>query len=362
MKFDSDAINVAWAKFQFLASSQSRIDVYRMLYFMLRNGISVYDSCKELYKRALKKGKSHPHVIMYGQWLAQMDGGRDFADALGDWVPTEERVLISAGGKAGKLEIILLRVIESVKFGANIKKALLAATVYPAVLFVVAMLITVMFGVKIIPVFAEISNPATWHGIAKSLHIMSGIVKGYWWVFVIAVVSLIVIYRMSLPRFTGKTRAWLDRYPPYSYYRLRNGSGFLISLAVLVETGTNIERALLMLRKTGDTWMRERLDPVIAYSQSGVNFGDALERAGHGFPDRAIIESIAIFSQRAELDKALQVTAKEWMENGLDQVNAQAAVLKSVAFLTVVLIVAWLVLGLFAIQEQIAQTIQSAGG
>jgi len=361
MKLDSDSLNLAFAKFQFLASSQSRIDVYRMLYFMLRNGISVYDANKELYKRALKKGKSHPHVIMYGEWIAQMDGGRDFADAMGDWVPLDERTLISAGGKAGKLEAILLRVIESVKFSAQIKKALLGATLYPAILFVVAMLITVMFGIKIIPVFAEISDPKTWTGIAKSLHILSSVVKGYWWVFVVVVIGVVVAYKLSLPRFTGKARTWLDRYPPYSYYRLRNGSGFLISLAVLVETGTNIERALLMLRKHADTWMRERLDPVIAYSQSGVNFGDALERAGHGFPDRAIIDSIAIFSQRAELDKALQITAKEWMENGLDQVNSQAAVLKSVAFFTVVLIVAWLVLGLFAIQEQIAQTIQQGG-
>lgn len=362
MKLDLDAINIAWAKLQFRASSQARIDVYRMLYFMLRNGISVYDAVKELYKRSLKKGKNHPHVIMYGQWLAEMDGGRDFADSLGDWVPTDERVLISAGGKAGKLEMIFLRVIEAVRFGAQIKKALLAATIYPALLFVVAMLITVFFGVKIIPVFAEISNPATWTGVAKSLHVMSGVVRGYWWLFVLLVIGAFVLYRMSLPNLTGKLRTRLDRFPPYAYYRLRHGSGFLISLAVLVETGTNIERALLLLRKTGDKWMRERLDPVIAFSQSGVNLGDALERAGHGFPDRAIIDSISIFSQRAELDKALQITAKEWMENGMDQVNAQAAVLKTAAFLTVVGIVAWLVLGLFAIQEQIARTIQQAGG
>ena len=362
MKLDSDAINLSWAKFQFKASSQSRVDVYRMLYFMLRNGISVYDALKELYKRALKKGKSHPSVIMYGHWLSQMDNGRDFADAIGEWVPTEERVLISAGGKAGKLEVILIRVIEAVKFTAAIKKALLAATIYPAVLFIVAMLITVMFGIKIIPVFAEISDPKTWTGVAYSLHVMSGFVQSWWWAVLLVISVVVVVYRLSLPNFTGKTRAWLDRYPPYAYFRLRNGSGFLIALAVLVETGTNIERALLMLRKGGDKWMRERLDPVISYSQSGVNLGDALERAGHGFPDRAIIESIAIFSQRAELDKALQITAKEWMETGLDKVNAQAEVLKSVAFLMVVMIVAWLVLGLFAIQDQIARTIQQTGG
>lgn len=361
MNLDSESLNNAWAKFQFRANSQARIEVYRMLYFMLRNGISVYDAVKELLKRSAKKGKGHPTVIMYSNWVAQMDNGRDFADAIGDWVPNEERVLLSAGGKAGKLESILVRVIESVKFGANIKKALIAATIYPTVLFIAALGILIMFGVKIIPTFAQISDPSSWKGLASSMHVLSGLVQSYWWVLVVASIGGFILYRFSLPRFTGKVRVWFDRYPPYSYYRLRHGSGFLISLAVLVETGTNIERALIMLRKTGDNWLRERLDPLIAFSQSGVNFGDALERAGHGFPDRNIIDSIAIFSQRAELDKALQITAKEWMDNGMERVNAQAAVLKTIAFLTVVCVVAWLVLGLFAIQQEIASTIQQAG-
>lgn len=361
MKPDQAKINLAWAKLNFRMSSQARIDVYRMLYFMLRNGISTYDTIKELHRRAVKKGKDHPATIMYSAWLSQMDSGRDLSEAISDWVPSEERVLLSSGGKAGKLESILLRVIESVKFGTQIRRALTGATTYPAVLFVAAMGIIAMFGIKIIPVFAEISDPKTWTGLAGSMHTMSGIVRNWWWVLLAFVVVTFVAYRYSLPNMTGKLRVWLDRFPPYSYYRLRQGSGFLVSLSVLVETGTNIERALLMLRKDGDKWLRERVDPLIASSRSGLNLGDAMERAGHGFPDRAIIDSIAIFSQRAELDKALEITAKEWMENGIERVNAQAAVLKTVAFFSVVLIVLWLVLGLFAIQQQISQTIQQGG-
>lgn len=353
---DLDAVNLWWARMQFRHGAQTRIAMYRMLYFMIRNGVNIRDALSEIHKRSAKKGKNQPTALMLGQWIVAMDNGGDFADAVEGWVPNGEQVLIAAGSKAGKLEEILQQLIDAVKFASEMKKVLLAASVYPALLIGAVAVVLAMFGLRVIPTFARISPPENWTGVAKSLDVMSNVVQHGWWIGLSLVVAAIVAYKVSVPVFTGKARAFLDQFPPYSYHRIQVGSSFLMSLAVLVQTGVNIERALMLLRRSADRWLRERLDPVIVASQSGVNLGDALERAGHGFPDPAIIDSIAIFAPRAEMDQALQITAREWMDTGIEKVRVQAKIMNMIGFLVAVAIVGWMAVGLFAIQQTIGQS------
>lgn len=63
--------------------------------------------------------------------------------------------LIKAGEASGKLDIFLLKLVDSLEKKEKIKKKIKGALMYPGVMFSVAVIVTVFMLVKVVPVFAE---------------------------------------------------------------------------------------------------------------------------------------------------------------------------------------------------------------
>ena len=63
--------------------------------------------------------------------------------------------LIKAGEASGKLDIFLLKIVESLEKKENIKKKIKSALMYPSIMFTVAITVSVFMLIKVVPVFAE---------------------------------------------------------------------------------------------------------------------------------------------------------------------------------------------------------------
>ena len=63
--------------------------------------------------------------------------------------------LIKAGEASGKLDVFLLKIVESLEKKEKIKKKIKGALMYPAIMFTVAMTVMVFMLVKVVPVFAK---------------------------------------------------------------------------------------------------------------------------------------------------------------------------------------------------------------
>ena len=63
--------------------------------------------------------------------------------------------LIKAGEASGKLDLFLLKLVESLEKKEEIKKKIKGALMYPAVMFIVAITVMVFMLIKVVPVFAE---------------------------------------------------------------------------------------------------------------------------------------------------------------------------------------------------------------
>lgn len=351
-------VEIFFAKAQF--NGEVRVKFYRKLSSLLTNGVPAMQALELLYARASNNGKSRgaPLAVVLESIIQVVRSGGSLASGLKVWVPTAEGMLLQAGERSGSLEEAMISACEVMDSGTRMKAAVKGGVTYPAILFMAAMGVLLLFGLKVIPEFARVADPKSWTGVAAMMYVMSNAVQVYTIPGFGAIAAVIAVIMSSLPRMTGAMRIKLDAFPPYSIYRISVGSGFMISLSALVKAGVPLEKALQELRATATPYLSERIQATIMGLRSGVNFGEALNRAGHKFPDQEIIDDITIYASLSGFDKAMETVAKEWLEKGVEDVNAKAKALNGAAMGFMGGVIGFLVYGMIAIQQIIASGVQ----
>ena len=79
----------------------------------------------------------------------------------------------------------------------------------------------------------------------------------------------------------------------------------------------------------------------------------AEEKTGLDFPDREIIADLKIYSELDNFEEAMDKLANDWLEESVYVIEQKASVLNMVALLSVGGVIAWAVMGVFDMQDQI---------
>jgi type II secretory pathway component PulF len=347
-------LNRRWARM--CLNADERLRIYRKIAKMLGNGLPLLKVLEELEWRASREGRrpNEPLAIVLADWRAAVQNGRMLSEAMETWVPATEQMIVAAGEQAGRLEAALESVTGIVLSTRRIRGAITSGVAYPVGLLMMVLGYLYLFGTRVIPKFAMIANPGDWHGAARSLYVMSGFVQDWMLLVVLLLAAAGVGLAMSLPRWRGPLRLYADRIPPYSIYRLVAGSGFLIAFAALQGAGVTVEKALLKIGAISGPWLRERIDDTLLGVKSGLNAGEALLHTGYQFPSREIVDDLCIYAEYGGFDAALKTLADEWLEEGVTRIAAQMRVLNGAAIVLLALVIGWLVMGFFGIQQEIA--------
>jgi type II secretory pathway component PulF len=351
MRFDP---NRTWARLVMTAAVRMR--VYRQIATMLANGLPLLRILDDLYQRASLKGRkpSEPLAIALFEWKRSVQNGHTLAEGMREWVPIAEQLLILAGEQSGRLETSLVAVVEVVQATRKIRAAVIGGAAYPALVLGFVLGYIYLFGTRVIPEFSRLGDPSAWHGAARSLHLMSTWVRGWMPLFILLVIALAAAMFYSMPRWCGSVRLLADRLPPYSIYRMLSGSGFLLAFSALLSAGITVEKSLYRLCGAAGPWLRERLEGALLGVKSGLNCGEALRHAGYGFPSPEIVDDLCIYSEYRGFPEVLKTLADEWMEEGVARISAQMKVVNGVAITVLTGVIAWLAIGMFSIQEQVA--------
>jgi len=347
-------LNRYWAKLQL--TSMARLRLYRKIGKMLGNGLPLLRVLDELELRASSDGRKpkEAEAIVLADWRRAVQNGGTLAEGMDGWVPYAEQMIILAGEQSGRLEHALESVAGVVTAGRKIRSAVVGGLAYPAAVLCMVIVYIYLFGVRVIPQFARIVDPERWQGAARSLYVMSTLVRHWMVPCVILVAAIVVAFWLSLSRWQRGPRIVLDRYPPYSIYRLINGCGFLVAFASLQASGYTVEKSLSKLAENASPWLRVRIEDTIFGVRSGLNAGEALKSAGYRFPSKEIVDDLCIYAEYNGFDQALRALAEEWMEEGVSTVSAQMRKLNGFAIATLSLVIGWLVTGFFGIQQSIA--------
>ena len=197
--------------------------------------------------------------------------------------------IIRAGETGGVLGLVLARLADFSEKQRKLKTAVVSALFYPAILIFVGLGIGAVLTLFVIPrlssMFAELGAALPWP--THVLMIVTGIIKGYWWLMALVLVGGVVSLRQYARTDSGKTS--IDRLKlklPLAgvIFRTSALSRFARTLGTLLDNGVPILQSLAIVRETiGNTVYRNIVEKGEKEVERGESLATSLQRSGE-FP------------------------------------------------------------------------------
>lgn len=348
-------LELLYAKLVFRFSTEKRMGVARKLASLLRNDFTLMDALGRLEMIESKGGTKpdEPFAITMREWQKGLERGMSFSEVTKGWVPPEETLLVTSGNLSN-LVLALENVSRVVEGTQKIKRAMISALAYPLFLLVLTFGIVIMVGLYLVPPLADVAgNDMIWRGSAASLIWLSDFSIKYWYVFVIVLLGAFGIIWLSMANWTGKLRAKFDKLPPWNIYKIQISVGWLMSLAAMVRAGITLPNAMRMLADGANKYLKNILEATLRFIANGDNLGVALNNTNRNFPNEEIIGDLAIYADMNGFDENLSNIANDYLEESVRKMETISNTLNGIGILLVSVIIAWVVLGTFQMQDQI---------
>ena len=217
--------------------------------------------------------------------------------------------MVRAGESSGTLDVILDRIAVYTEKASALEKKIRSALIYPAVVSSMALLVTLVLIVKVIPVFKEIfiGFGAELPRPTQFIISVSDFIRAYALLMPIIIAVLIASFRWYLT--TTKGRIMMDnlklKMPVYGpLLRKVAISKFTRTLSTLVKSGVPILGALEIVAKTAGNVIVERsIERVRESVRDGESIAAPLERSGI-FP-LMVTRMVSVGEKSGQLEKML---------------------------------------------------------
>ena len=348
-------LDILYAKFVFKTDTQKRMAISRKIASLLRNNFTLMDALHRIEMIESHDGRkpNEPFAIAMREIQQNLERGMTFAQATSGWVPNEETLLLTSGNVSSLLISFenIGRVVDGI---TRIKRAFLSAIAYPLFLFALTIAIIIMVGLYLVPPLAEAAgSEVVWRGTAASLVYVSEFAGKYWHVVTGMFFILIGLIWISLPIWTGHLRKLFDNIPPWSTYKIQLSVSWLMSLSAMVAAGVSVPDAMRLLADSSNMYLSNILNDASHYISNGENLGKALALTNKNFPNQEIIGDLMIYSDMNNFDKNLNQIANDYMDESVRKMENISSVFNSVGIILVSIIIGWVVMGTFQMQEQI---------
>ncbi|HOC57239.1 MAG TPA: type II secretion system F family protein [Verrucomicrobiota bacterium] len=281
----------------------------RQLATMIDAGLAMVQSLQALAEQTTNKVmRDVIHDV-----CARVESGDSFSDALKKHPKAFNRLyvcMVAAGEKGGLLAEILARLATYLENTARLRKKVRSAMMYPAVVTVVAILITIFLLVKVVPVFGEIfrSFNAALPAPTQYLINISNFVKHY--LFLVALAGGAAVYGW-LYFIKTPTGRWIwdsrrIRLPLFGTLAHKIClARFTRTLASLIRSGVPILEVLQIVAQTvGNVVMEKAIKTAAGDIEEGESIATAL--AKHPVFPSMIVRMVTAGEQTGKIDNMLE--------------------------------------------------------
>lgn len=336
----------------------NRISLYERLSAFLGAGIPVFDALEAIRSRMEKRKDVRAH--MFGDWLNVMRSGSRFSDAVKDWIPSSEYMLISSGEQGGKLIDGLNEASRLSTAAAKIKKAIFAGAALPTLLFFMLGAMIAGFDVYMASVFKNLLPIPQWPSDAQVLYGISHFLTSYWYMILAAMGAATAAISYTMNFWVGRAREVADFLPPWSVYKNYQASSFLIGLASMLKAGVALNDALKMMLKNASPWLAVHINQMLSSLKSGgSNYGDALNT---GLFDEETSGDISDYARLSSFENAIYTIGERMVVLGVEKTNEKMAVAKNLLLFLVAGTVFWIYFTSYSLQTTIAEKTQQSQG
>jgi type II secretory pathway component PulF len=348
-------------KMQFRSTRKHRFRIYRKLEGMLKTNEALSRALDRLYQNVSEMGKypNKPAAVALREWFLKDRAGISLSQAMEGWVPAGELYMIRAGEESGALAKALASIQTMGDKARQMKEAVSYAVGYPTAMLILVSFVIYTFGVNLIANMranAPKNVVAAMGGVASFSDFITA-----WGLYIVAAVILTaLVIACTLSRWRGPLRAKFDMFPPWSWYRVLQGSGFMLGLSSLLGAQVPLKRSLEILEEQGNPWIKERIGRARQEVLRGHNLGEALRISKYNFPDPMVAIDLEILSERADVGIVIEQVTEEWIREQIDALKAQAVVARNLGMAVVGGIIAWTMMSIFSVVGELAKPGQSS--
>ena len=267
--------------------------------------------------------------------VEDVESGMTLSEAMGRHPKAFDRLyvnMVRAGEAGGALEIILKRLAEFKEKSQSLKKKIIGAMVYPAVVITVAVSILIFIMVAIIPkfksIFTDFNLQLPW--MTKTLIQISNWVAQYWyWIPLFPVGFYLLI---KLIRLTKTGTYILDRMILWipvvgTLVEKTIVARTMRTLGTLVSSGVPILEALSIVRDTANNAVFEKMfQRVLESIREGDTIAEPLKKAR--LVDDMVVNMIEVGEETGDLDTMLYKVADFYDEEVDNTVKALLSLLE----------------------------------
>jgi type IV pilus assembly protein PilC len=270
--------------------------------------------------------------------------------------------LVDSGEQSGALETMLDRVATYLEKSETLKKKVKKAMTYPIAVLVVAMVVTVILLVKVVPQFEELFN-----GFGAELPAFTQFVIGIsewmqeWWFICVAIIALIIYAfkeaKRRSPRFADKVDAYMLKMPIVGTILEKSAiARFGRVLSTTFAAGVPLVDALNSVAgATGNAIFRDAVLKIRDDVSSGTQLQFSMKQTGV-FPSMAV-QMVAIGEESGALDTMLDKVATYFEEEVDNLVDNLASLMEPMIMSVLGVLVGGLIVAMYLPIFQMGQAV-----
>jgi len=287
----------------------------------------------------------------------EVEGGGSLSEAMAKYPKAFDKLyvnMINAGEAGGVLDIILNRLADFMEKAAKLKKKVIGAMIYPAVVITIAVAIVAMIMIFVIPKFAEIFKDFNLKLPAITQYLVdfsNWFGPGFGWAWVLAS-PIIFMLLYKLIRMSDGGRYFTDvvkiKIPILGAIVGKSSiARFTRTLGTLISAGVPILDAINITKETsGNEVYARALSKVHDAIREGESMADPLRATK--VVDAIVVNMVDVGEETGDLDKMLMKIADNYDSDVDVLVGSLISILEPVMVVVLGLIVGFIVIALFA--------------
>ena len=351
-----NAWNARLVRFQFRTSRKSRFRIYRKLEGMLKGNEALSRALDRLYLNTTEMGKhpNRPAAVALREWFLKDRAGVSLAQAMEGWIPSGELYMIRAGEESGSLAKALNSIQVVGEKARQMKEAVSYAVGYPVFMLLLVGFVIWTFGINLIKNMRA-NAPKNIVDSMGAVVPFSDFINDWGLYIVAGILVVVAVITFTLSGWRGSLRSKFDMYPPWSWYRVLQGSGFLLGLSSLLGAQVPLKRSMEILEDQGNPWVRERINLARQEVLRGRNIGESLRVTKMNFPDPMVAIDLEILSERADIGAVLEQVTEEWINEQIDAMKVQAVLSRNIGMAIVGALIAWVMSSIFSVVGELSK-------
>jgi len=318
----------------------------RQLATLVKAGIPLSESLGALVEQS---GSDKMRATL-GAVRAKVNEGTSLADALGEHpkaFPDLYVNMVRAGEASGNLDQILARLADFMDGQVKLRSKIQGAMMYPLIMTVVAMLITGLLMVVVVPkiteIFRDMGRALPWN--TQFLIWASGITGDYWWLIIIVIVGGIIGFRRWKRSPRGKP-VW-DRFVLRLWIvgplvRMVAIGRFARILGTLLQGGVPLLKAMEIVEHLlGNAVLVKVVQDARVAIREGESIAAPLAKSGH-FPP-VVTRMVAVGERSGQLEGMLENVAISYENEVEVKINRLTSLMEPILILAMGGIVGFIV-------------------